>query len=195
MFFSVCNFIIIIYVHLLSAFHVGTSQSAAVRWTSESDHFLPDYCSRRKVKSVLRLWISKQHGLGESRVNTLLLFETDCVNIHRYDSLFMFCTWDWRLNDLSKGRNSQWFIYPTLNGPWGRTVVWIWPTSDPSKFPPTEIWTRDQCTTSGNSNHCGTLSYDMKPNNSNSVFTFSDKYFVLPLWSTCLIFQKSKMLF
>ena len=102
--------------------------------------------------------------LGE---NTLLLFETDCVNIYSYDSSLHG----------SNGLMSLWrkkFLMvhlPNTKRTMGEAVVWIWPTDvanqfqtfctqvkNPTKFSPTRIWTRDQCTTSENSNHCVTLS-------------------------------------
>ena len=56
----------------------------------------------------------------------------------------------------SEGRNSLWFIYPTLNRPWGKAVIWIWPSDTAnqfqtfliqvkifSKFTLTGIWSRD----------------------------------------------------
>ena len=81
------------------------------------------------------------------------LFEANC-EVHV--QLWLSCTRDRRLNVPSEGRNSLWFIYPTLNGPWGRAAVWIWSTDvanqfqtffpavkNPSKVAPTGIWTRD----------------------------------------------------
>ncbi len=52
--------------------------------------------------------------------------KADCVNL--IIQVWLFCIWDPRLNVPSEGRNSRWFIYPTINWPWGRAVVSIWPT-------------------------------------------------------------------
>ena len=72
-----------------------------------------------QIKSVLRLWISKQHrdGLGQSGVNTLLLFEIDCVNLYRsllYMGPTAYCPL--RRTEFSMVH------YPTLNGPWGERL-------------------------------------------------------------------------
>ncbi len=70
--------------------------------------------------------------LGMLGVTYPTLFEANC-EVHV--QLWLSCTRDRRLNVPSEGRNSRlWFIYPTLNGPWGRAAVWIWSTDVANQF-------------------------------------------------------------